>query len=108
MPTPIKYFFEIRNGRSLSPEALIDGLKQKYGSVTLSSVPLSQLVYDNEIVSEKVFAIQKAMREGSKMPPIVVDHDSEPGFYRVLDGNHRAAACHREGLSDIEAYVPGR
>lgn len=105
MPTPIKYFFQIREGKSLDPETLIADLKQKYGGVGLHDLSISELEFDNEVVSEKVYAIQLAIRSGTEMPPIIAEKNSK-GIYHVLDGNHRVVARQREGYSFVTAWVP--
>lgn len=45
--------------------------------------------------------------EWSKAPPIVaVPHEFKKGKWKVLDGNHRAAAAQQEQLAGIGAFVP--
>ena len=103
----VRYYFQIRNGKGLNPDKLIDQLRKKYGDVKLSRIPIHLLTFDNEIQTAKVAQLCRDMTRGKRMPPIVADYCSDAGGkFKILDGNHRVAAALRLGRKLVLAWVP--
>jgi DNA-binding Lrp family transcriptional regulator len=53
--------------------------------------------------SERLEAVKKAMRQGKRLPPVKLYQIKDE--YYVLDGNHRIAAAHELGYSDVQARI---
>lgn len=64
----------------------------------LTTVPLSHLMYDNDVDMNHVKTISQQV---IKNKPIVVDLAGA-----IIDGNHRTAAASLMGLDRIPAFVP--
>jgi len=53
--------------------------------------------------SERLEAVKNAMRQGKLMPPVKLYQIKDE--YYALDGNHRIAAAHELGYTDIQARI---
>lgn len=87
----------IRHGVKLIPLQNITGSVGKYHDFD------SQFRPKKHVDSRRFSDIKKAMREGSRLPPVKLYQIRKDYF--VLDGNHRVAAAKELGLTEISADV---
>ena len=78
------------------------------GCVGPVSIPLARVIVTSQRPpNAEVPPFVKAIRAGTKLPPVVVQQ-LEDGRYEVQDGRHRVLACKRVGATHVLAFVQQR
>lgn len=102
----VRLYLTLREGRSLDPEELRRDIESQYGKLEPIALLIGSCEFDNEVVSDKVDQLVRAMEGGAMLPPILAVRGSVTGSYKVLDGNHRVVAHQRLGRETVAALVP--
>lgn len=99
-----------RESRHMDTSKILLEISRQFGSkLIVARIPIGSIDYGNEVDMAKVDAIHKAMMDNSAMDPAIVYPIFGNGGstrYKVLDGNHRAAAAARTGRGYLDCYVP--
>ncbi len=73
----------------------------------LMRLPIEKIVADTKVSAEAVELYKQKIRNGEKIPPIIVVKHPRFDVYAVLDGHHRYYACLEMGRKEIECALAG-
>lgn len=94
------------SARARWDRAFLKALEGHFGPGRLIKVPVDSLIERNPVKNYDRFGMYQEMaRHEGSLPPVVV-RKSHHGYY-LEDGNHRAKAAEKVGLSHVDAYEIG-
>ncbi len=73
----------------------------------LTCLPIEKIVADTKVSVEAIELYKQKIRNGEKIPPIIVVKHPRFDVYAVLDGHHRYYACLEMGRKKIECALAG-
>lgn len=90
-----------RRGREINIDVFAN--PEKY----LMCLPIEKIVADTKVSAEAVEMYKQRIKNGEKIPPIIVVKHPRFDVYAVLDGHHRYYACLELGRKEIECALAG-
>ena len=73
----------------------------------LMCLPIEKIVADTKVSVEAIELYKQKIKNGEKIPPIIVVKHPRFDVYAVLDGHHRYYACLEMGRKEIECALAG-
>jgi hypothetical protein len=73
----------------------------------LLCLPIEKIVADTKVSVEAIELYKQKIKNGEKIPPIIVVKHPKFDVYAVLDGHHRYYACLEMGRKEIECALAG-